>query len=269
MKLEVRGVSFSYSSRPALEDVTVKVAEGEVLGLVGPNGSGKTTLLRCINNILKPKKGVVLIEEKDTRNIKLRELAKLIGYVPQVTTSSFPSTVFDIVLLGRRPYVTWGVSSRDKEIVSQILSLMGIEDLALRRLNELSGGERQKVIIARALAQEPQVLLLDEPTSNLDIKHQLEVLGIIRSVVKQKAIAAVIAIHDLNLASRFSDKIVLLYKGRIYDAGEPAKVLTQENIKTVYGVDVEIYNNSGIPYIVPVRPVQTKEEDLLLWRNVG
>ena len=269
MKLEIRGVSFSYNSIPALEDITMNVTQRMVVSIVGPNGSGKTTLLRCINKILKPKKGVVLIEEKDTREIKLRELAKLIGYVPQTTASSFSTTVFDTVLLGRRPYVNWGVSPRDKTIVSNVISLMGLEDLALRRLNELSGGERQKVIIARALAQEPQVLLLDEPTSDLDIKHQLEVLGIIRSIVKEKGIAAVIAIHDLNLASRFSDKIVLLHKGRIYDVGEPAKVLTQENIRTVYGVDVEINNDSGIPYIVPVRPVKTKEEDLLLWRNVG
>jgi len=269
MKLEIRGVGFSYDSRPVLEDVTMSVDKGNVVSLVGPNGSGKTTLLKCINKILKPNKGVVLVEERDVREMKLKELAKLIGYVPQTSTNSFPSTVFDTVLLGRRPYVNWSVSSKDREIVARTLTLMGIEDLALRHLNELSGGERQKVIIARALAQEPQVILLDEPTSNLDIKHQLEVLGIIRSVVEEKEIAAVIAIHDLNLASRFSDKIILLHKGRIYDVGEPAKVLTQENIKTVYGVDVEIYNDSGIPYIVPVRPVKTREEDLLLWRNVG
>ncbi|RJS83904.1 ABC transporter ATP-binding protein [Candidatus Bathyarchaeota archaeon] len=254
MKLEIRGVNFSYDSRPVLEDVTMSVDEGNVVSLVGPNGSGKTTLLKCINKILKPKKGVVLVEEKDVREMKLKELAKLLGYVPQISVSSFPSTVFDTVLLGRRPYINWSVSPKDREIASQTLALMGIEDLALRHLNELSGGERQKVIIARALAQEPQVILLDEPTSNLDIKHQLEVLGIIRSVVKKKRIAALIAIHDLNLASRFSDKIILLHKGKIYDAGEPAKVLTQENIRIVYGVEVEI-NNSGTPYIIPLTPV--------------
>jgi len=263
MKLEIVGVGFSYGSRPVLEDVTMSVNEGDVVSLVGPNGAGKTTLLKCINRILKPRKGVVLIEKRDIREMKLRELAKLLGYVPQISAHSFPFTVFDTVLLGRRPYVNWSVSLKDKEIVSQTLALMGIEDLALRQLNELSGGERQKVIIARALAQEPQVLLLDEPTSNLDIKHQLEVLGIIRSVIKEKRIAAIIAIHDLNLASRFSDKVILLHKGRIYDAGEPAKVFTRENIRTVYGVDVEIVNveinnNSGIPYIIPITPV-TKE----------
>ncbi len=255
MKLEIVGVSFSYGSRPALEDVTMNVGEGDVVSLVGPNGSGKTTLLKCINKILKPKKGVVLVGERNVREMKLKELAKLIGYVPQIPTRSFSFTVFDAVLLGRRPYINWSVGPKDKEIVSQVLTLMGIEDLAPRYLNELSGGERQKVIIARALAQEPRVLLLDEPTSNLDIKRQLEVLGIIRSVVKEKRIAAVIAIHDLNLASRFSDKIILLYRGRIYDAGEPTKVLTKDNIRTVYGVDVEINNNSGIPYIVPIAPV--------------
>jgi len=255
MKLEIVEVSFSYDSQPVLEDVTMSVGEGNIVSLVGPNGSGKTTLLKCIDKILKPKKGVVLVEERDVREIKLKELAKLIGYVPQTPTYTFSFTVFDAVLLGRRPYINWSVSPKDKEIVSQILALMGIKELAPRYLNELSGGEMQKVIIARALAQEPKVLLLDEPTSNLDIKHQLEVLSIIRSVVKEKRIVAVIAIHDLNLASRFSDKIILLHKGRIYDAGKPSKVFTQENIRTVYGVNVEINNNSGVPYIIPVAPV--------------
>jgi len=266
MKLEIVGVSFSYDGRPVLENVTMSVDEGNVVSLVGPNGSGKTTLLKCINKILKPKKGTVLVEERDIREIKLKELAKLLGYVPQTPTYSFSFTVFDTVLLGRRPYINWSISPKDKEIVSQALALMGIEDLALRYLNELSGGERQKVIIARALSQEPQVLLLDEPTSNLDIKHQLEVLGIIRSVVKEKRIVAVIAIHNLNLAFRFSDKVILLHKGRIHDAGEPAKVLTKENIRTVYGVEVEINNSEiGIPYIIPIAPVNKGGH--LLWEN--
>lgn len=141
--------------------------------------------------------------------------------------------------------------------------------MAFRRTNELSGGERQKVIIARALAQEPQVLLLDEPTSDLDIKHQLEVLGIIKSVVKEKRVAAVMAIHDLNLASSFSDKIVLLHKGKIYDAGDPARVLTKENIRMVYGVNVEINNGLGKPFIIPIAPVKPKRRKLPPWKSVA
>jgi iron complex transport system ATP-binding protein len=262
MKLKINGMSFSYGSRPALADVTMSVDGGEVVSLVGPNGSGKTTLIKCINRILKPKGGTVLVEEKDVGKIKLKGLARLLAYVPQSAAHSFPSTVFDTVLLGRRPYVNWGISPRDKEVVSQMLSLMELEEMALRQFNELSGGERQKVLIARALAQEPQVLLLDEPTSNLDLKHQLEVLGIVRSIVKEKGIAAVMAIHDLNLAARFSDKLIFLDKGRIYDAGEPAQVLTQENIRRVYGVEAIISKNSGHPHIIPLAPVAAKESQI-------
>jgi len=255
MKLKIEGVSFSYGSRTALARVTMSVEEGEIVSLVGPNGSGKTTLIKCINRILKPKRGTVLVEKRDVGKVKLRELAELLGYVPQSAGHVFPSTVFDTVLLGRRPYVNWGISPRDKEVVSQMLSLMGLEEMALRQFNELSGGERQKVLIARALAQEPQILLLDEPTSNLDLRHQLEVLGIVRSIVKEKGIAAVMAIHDLNLAARFSDKLIFLDNGKIHDVGEPAKVLTQENIKSVYGVEAVISEDSGIPHIIPIAPV--------------
>ena len=260
MKIEVKDITFSYNSRPVLEGVTLKAAGGNVSSLVGPNGSGKTTLIKCINRILKPRLGTVLVEKKDVGKVKLRELAKLLGYVPQSASHVFPSTVFDAVLLGRRPYVNWGVSPRDKEVVSCMLSLMGLEEMALRQFNQLSGGERQKVLIARALAQEPQVLLLDEPTSNLDLRHQLEVLGIVRSIVDERGIAAIMAIHDLNLASRFSDQLIFLDKGRIYDAGEPAQVLTQENIRNVYGVEAIVSKNSGYPHIIPIAPVPTTGE---------
>lgn len=265
MKLVVKGVSFSYGSWPVLDGVTLEVGEGEMMSLVGPNGSGKTTLLKCINRILKPKRGTVLVEGKDAGRIKLQGLARLLAYVPQSAVHTFPSTVFDVVLLGRRPYITWGVSPQDKEIVSQILSLMGLEGMALRQFNELSGGERQRVLIARALAQEPQVLLLDEPTSNLDLRHQLEVLDIVRSIVREKGITAVMAIHDLNLAARFSDKLAFLFKGKIYAAGEPAAVLTEENVRDVYGVEAIVSKDSGIPYVVPLGPVGTK----IKMRSVG
>lgn len=255
MKLEVKGITFSYSSRLVLEGVTLRAAEGDVVGLVGPNGSGKTTLIKCINRILKPKVGTVLVEGEDTRKIGPRRLAKLLGYVPQSAGHIFPATVFEIVLLGRRPYVNWGISPEDKEIVSWALSLMGLEEMALRQFHELSGGEQQKVLIARALAQEPEVLLLDEPTSNLDLRHQLEVLSIVRSIVKERRMTAIMAIHDLNLAARFSDRLILLHKGRIYDAGEPREVLTQENIRNVYGVEAIVSEDSGIPHIVPIAPL--------------
>lgn len=256
MKLDVKGVSFSYGSRCALEDVTMSIEEGELVSLVGPNGSGKTTLLKCVNRILKLRKGTVLVEGQDVSKLRLKELAKILGYVPQGVGRSFPSTVFEIVLIGRKPHVDWSVSSKDKEIVLDILTLMGLEEMASRPSSELSGGEFQKVQVARALAQEPEVLLLDEPTSNLDLKHQLDVLNLLSSVVRERKMVAVMAMHDLNLASRFSDKMIFLGGGRIYDAGSPETVLTPGNIRSVYGVEDEVvYRCGGRPYIVPIRSV--------------
>ncbi len=255
VKLEINGISFSYGSRRALRDAILTIDGSEVVSLVGPNGSGKTTLLKCINRILKPKGGVVIVAGKDVSRIGLKEIARSVGYVPQSAAHSFPVSVFDTVLLGRRPYVSWGISPQDKEVVAEAIALMGLEEFALRQFNELSGGERQRVLIARALAQQPQVLLLDEPTSNLDIKHQLEVLQIVRMVATEREIAVVMAIHDLNMASRFSDTIVCLHRGEIYDIGSPADVITEETIRTVYEVEVAINGNSGRPHIVPLAPV--------------
>ena len=256
MKIEVRGVSFDYGSFRALEDVEVKVGAGEVASLVGPNGSGKTTLLKCIGKILKPKMGVVMIDGREIGDFDSREIAKLVGYVPQSSPQTLHLTVFDAVLLGRKPYISLRVGERDKEIVSEILVSLRLEELAGRFFDELSGGERQKVLIARALAQEPEVLLLDEPTSNLDLRHQLEVMKLIQELVKERGLSAVIAIHDLNLAARFSDKLIFLKRGKILAAGRPEEVLTSEIIREVYGVSAFVLNHSQLqkPYIVPVSP---------------
>jgi iron complex transport system ATP-binding protein len=254
MKLEIKGVQFSYGSVPVLEDISLRVRDGEVLSLLGPNGSGKTTLLKCINRILKPKKGTILLEGRDAGNMGLKELARTLGYVPQSAPTAFPLTVFDMVLLGRKPHVNWGLGERDKEIAIEMLKLMELDGMALRMFNELSGGGKQKVIMARALSQEPQVLLLDEPTSNLDLRHQLEVLQLVIDMVKERGLSVIMAIHDLNLASRFSSKIVMLKDGEIRAAGEPREVLNSGNIKEVYGVETAIINDSGRPYIIPLAP---------------
>lgn len=256
MKLEIRGVQFSYGSVSVLEDISLSIEAGEVLSLVGPNGSGKTTLLKCINRILKPQRGTVLVEGRDISRVELNELAQSLGYVPQSAPASFPLTVYDTVLLGRKPHVNWKLSERDKEIAFGVLRLMQLDDMALRLFNELSGGEKQKVLMARALSQEPQVLLLDEPTSNLDLRHQLEVLGLIVDMVKGRGLSAVMAMHDLNLASRFSDKIVMLQHGRIYATGEPGDVLNSNNIREVYGVETTVNNDSGRPHVIPLTPME-------------
>lgn len=255
MKILIKGVSFNYGSLPALDDVTLEIKDGAVTSIVGPNGSGKTTLLRCVNNILKPKSGIVFLDGTGLEKISAKKISRMMGYVPQVYSSVFPFTVFDTVLMGRKPHINWGVSAQDLRVVSKTLKLMGLEGFALRHFDELSGGEKQKVIIARAFAQEPEVLLLDEPTSNLDLKHQLEVLGLIKTMVKRKGITVIMAIHNLNLASKFSDEIVMLKKGKIFAAGKPGVILTPEIVRQVYGVEILRVNDLGKPYILPIRPI--------------
>jgi iron complex transport system ATP-binding protein len=253
LKLVINKLSFNYNGFPALKDVELKMGLGEVLSIVGPNGSGKTTLLKCINRILKPKQNTILIDGKDTSKIGLRELSKMMSYVPQNSTHTFPFTVFDIVLMGRRPYIQWSLSERDKEIVAAILNYLGIGELSMRHFNELSGGEQQKVIIARALAQQPQLLLLDEPTSSLDIKHQLEILCILKGLAQSKHCSVIVAMHDLNLASRFSDRMVMLKQGCIFAVGTPESVLTEEIIESVYGVKVHVTSSVlDRPQITPL-----------------
>jgi iron complex transport system ATP-binding protein len=253
LKLTINKLSFNYNGIQVLKDVEMEVGLGEILGIVGPNGSGKSTLLKCINRILKTQQNTVVIDGKDTSKLNLKELSKIMGYVPQSSTSTFPFTVFDVVLMGRKPYIHWNLSERDNEIVAEMLDFLGIGELAMRYFNELSGGEQQKVIVARALAQQPQILLLDEPTSSLDIKHQLEILCILRSLAQTKHCSVIVAMHDLNLASRFSDKMLMLKQGCIYAVGTPEVVLTEENIDAVYGIKAQVTNSViGKPQITPL-----------------
>jgi iron complex transport system ATP-binding protein len=250
--LQIRNLRFSYGSTEILRDINMGLNPSEVLGIVGPNGTGKSTLLRCIDRILIPE-GEILLDGQEISGMSRVEIAKRIGYVPQSMTGVFPATVFDMVLLGRRPHLSWRSSEEDMDKVLEMLDLMDIKDLAMRNFNETSGGQQQKVLIARALAQDVDILLLDEPTSNLDIKHQLEVMEILTELSKTKGISVMMAIHDLNLASRYSDRIIMLNGGGIRDVGDPASVLTAENIRSVYGVDVVVRNEDGKPYMIPMR----------------
>jgi iron complex transport system ATP-binding protein len=262
LKLIINKLSFNYTSFPVLKDVDLTVDLGEILSIVGPNGSGKSTFLKCINRILKTKQNTVLIDGKDTSKINLKELSKIMGYVPQNSTSTFPFTVFDVVLMGRKPYIHWSLSERDYEIVAETLDFLGIDELAMRHFNELSSGEQQKVIIARALAQQPQILLLDEPTSNLDIKHQLEILNILRCLAQSKHCSVIVAMHDLNLASRFSDRLLIIKQGCIFAVGTPESVLTEENIESVYGVKSRVTNSVlDRPQVTPIVSVPNRVEN--------
>ena len=255
MRLKVNKVEFAYISTPDLDNVSMELDRSEILGIVGPNGTGKSTLNRCIDLILKPRQGSILLDEHDITKMNRMEIAKKMGYVPQSTTRVFPASVIDTVLMGRRPHLGWKSSEGDLDEVLKILELLGIVEFAMRDFNEISGGQQQKVLIARALAQEADVLLLDEPTSNLDIRHQLEVMEILKNVVRETGISAIMAIHDLNLASRYTDRILVMNGGKIFAAGDPASVLTVENIKRAYGVEVLVKSDGERPYVIPLRPI--------------
>ena len=250
IKIQISNVSVTYDSIEALKGVTISMEGGKVYSLVGPNGSGKTTLLRCIDCIVRPKVGAVFLDGRDISKFSTRELAKTIGYVPQTQVAYHPLTAFKTVLMGRRPYVSWSLGEKDVEIARKALKVVGAEHLANRYYDELSGGEKQKVMIARALAQEPKVLLLDEPTSNLDLRHQLEILYLLRQLAEKDGLLIVMAMHDINLACRFSDFIIMLKDGKIFAVGKPDEAVTPENVRRVYGVDVAIFGNPRV--IVPL-----------------
>jgi len=259
VRLKVKDMEFNYASVHVLKDICIELAASEMLSVIGPNGAGKSTLLRCIDRILSPQKGCILLDGQNIKKMSRMELAKKMGYIPQSATQVFPATVFDVVLMGRRPHIGWRSGEEDTEKVLETLQLLNIEDLSMRDINELSGGQQQKVFIACALTQEPDVLLLDEPTSNLDIRHQLEVMDIIKNIVREKKISAIMAIHDLNLAARYADRIIMMNSGKIFSAGDPVSVLTPDNIKEVYGVEAEVIDKRGRPHIVPIRAVRQNE----------
>lgn len=262
MKLNINGITFYYDSVKALDDITFEVNEGEVLGVLGPNGSGKTTLLRCINLVLRPKVGTVFIDGENILELDRKEIAKNIGVVPQNSTIHFPFTVFDIVLMGRTPHLGRldRETSKDIEIAKNAMKITKTQHLADRLIDEVSGGEKQRVIIARALTQEPKILLLDEPTLHLDLNHQLEILELIKKLARENKLIVVLVSHNLNLASRYCDKLVLLNSGKIYSIGRSQDVLTQDNIKGVYNIDVEINYNKKTKSlnIIPVAVINTK-----------
>ncbi len=255
MTLSVENISFAYNSKPILKDICFQAEPGEIVGVLGVNGAGKSTLLKMLNRILKPKKGSITLDKKDVLGLRRREIAKKMAYVPQHSTHE-NLTVFDTALLGRRPHITWAPRRKDMLIVEDTLRVMGLEDYALRPVNTLSGGEIQKVVIARALAQEPQVLLLDEPTSNLDLRNQLELMSLLRVAVDQRNCSAILVVHDLNLALRYSDKCLAISNGlgRLY---KDKNSITPQEIRDIYGVNVVIKEVEGRPVVVPLNCCQT------------
>ena len=251
MILQVNNVGFGYGSRTVLNDIRFSANPGELMVILGPNGVGKTTLLRCINSILKPHKGTVWVDGHDVVGLTPQQIARRVGYVPQ-QQSAGRLTAFDAILMGRKPHVQWRISDEDLRIVDGAIKSLGLQELAMRYIDQMSGGELQKVAIGRAMVQEPKLLLLDEPTSNLDLKNQLEILRLLRHAVRDHGLAAVMTMHNLNMALRFADKYIFLKEGRIFDVGRPEE-LSAETVGAVYDVAVEIYRHNGHSLVIPVK----------------
>lgn len=253
MEIQIKDVIFNYKGcedSPVLKGISVDIREPQVVSILGPNGVGKSTLIHCINRILEPTGGTVFLNGLDVSEYPLKEMAKHVGYVPCTSSDTFPLTVVDTVLLGRHPHAGWKTTDEDLEIVYTVLEKLEIQDLAMRYFNELSAGQHQKVMLARGLVQKPEVLLLDEPTSNLDIKHQLGITRTLRELSRSEGLLVIMISHDLNIAARYSDNIILMHEGRIFAVGTPKDVMTEENIRTVYGVASRIIDDNGRPYIL-------------------
>jgi len=250
MFFKVDGIEFSYKSEKVLEDISFEIERGEMVALLGPNGVGKTTLMKCINRILKPSCGSVLLEGLDLTDTDRRTISKNVGYVSQRGETS-RLTVFDSILLGRRPHIEWDATEKDISITSRVIHLMELDHLSLKYVDEISGGEYQLVQIARAIVQQPRVILLDEPTSNLDLSNQHMIMHMVSNLVTCNNMAAIMTIHDLNLAIRHSDKFILMKNGRIFVAGDKG-IITPENIKRVYNIDAYVDEIRGYPMVMPI-----------------
>ena len=241
--IELKNICFSYGKNPILKDITFTAEDGICVGILGNNGVGKSTLITCINRIRLPSSGEILIDGKSTSSFSRNELARTVAYVSQKNEIS-RMTVFDCLLLGRKPYIKWSVSQEDLDLCEEMLLRVGMESERLRYIDELSGGEAQKVMLARALVQQPRILLLDEPTSNLDPRNQYEMMKLVKDLVQEKNLTVLVVMHDLNLALRYCDRFYLLKDGSGYCYGD-ASIMTGDVIQNVYGIEAEIAEING------------------------
>lgn len=249
--VSIEGLSFEYSKDALiLNGIDLALSGPQLVSIIGPNGVGKSTLIHCIDRILSPTKGVVMVDEAEVGSYSAKDLAKKIGYVPYATSDSFPMTVVDTVLMGRNPHRRWKSLHDDMIVVEEAMRMMDVSSLAMRSFSELSAGQHQRVMLARGIAQEPEILLLDEPTANLDIKHQMDVIRLLKELSAAKGVMVIMISHDLNLASRYSDNIIMMSEGRIFAVGRPEDVITEENIRRVYDVDSEIIMRDGRPFMI-------------------
>ena len=253
LRIETRNLTLGYSHNTVVRDIGFALEPGRMAGLVGPNGCGKSTIIKAISRVISPLSGSITLNGRDVAHIPHMELARLLGVVPQIPLLPSTFTAFEVVLMGRNPHL--GLfqyeGPKDMEIAWQAMEKMRIQHLSGRRIAELSGGEIQCVVIDRVLAQETQGILLDEPTSNLDIGRQIEVLDLMKELCRSRGLTVGVALHDLNLAVEYCDYLILLHNGGIKTVGAPAEVVTQGNISEVYGAGSVVYSIDGLPAILP------------------
>ncbi|MEN8192853.1 MAG: ABC transporter ATP-binding protein [Bacteroidota bacterium] len=244
-QIAISNIEFDYNngkSNFSLNEISFKINEGDFLSIIGPNGSGKSTLIRLLTGYLQPKNGDIFLNKKKLTDYTSKEIAKQIAYVPQLPTSIYPFSVYEIVAMGRYPYLGLSGFERkeDKEKILEIVKLLELDDILDKGINEISGGEAQRAFIARALVQEPQILLLDEPNAHLDIKHQVSIFNLIKRLNETRDLTIVTVMHDLNLTKYYSSRVLMLSGGRLFLIGNTDDVITQENIRSVFDVNVDI-----------------------------
>lgn len=273
--LDIQSLSVCYGSHPILHEISLQIQKGEILAVVGPNGAGKTTLIRAVSGVIRPKNGRILVMGQDLDNLNPTERARRLAVVPQARNLPSAYTVEQTVLMGRTPHLDWlgRARSHDYTRVQEVLSWTNTLSLCERRVGELSGGEQQRVLLARALAQNTPILLLDEPTAHLDLQHQSIVLNLVAKAAREQGLSVVLAAHDLNLVALYADHVAILVEGSLQSKGTPQEVLTSENIEMAYHVPVRIISHPdyGTPLILPDghHPVNTAHGPHQITRNSG
>ncbi len=251
MEVRLENVAFSYGkgAPPVFEHIDLTLDKPELVCILGPNGAGKSTLMHCMNKLKTPTEGSIYIDGRDLKEYTLKDLAKIISFVPHTEDTTFSMSVLDTVLMGRIPHAGTVMSPADIQIAIENIKLLGMEDFALQGFDELSAGQHQKIMIARSLTQEPKLMLLDEPTANLDVKYQMLVMRLLRDVARLKNITVVTICHDLNVTAKYADRVVMLYDHHIYSDGTPEQVLTKENISLLYGIGCQVMELQDRPLI--------------------
>lgn len=258
--IEVENLKFGYGRDVVLDGISFNIEKGKFVSIMGPNGSGKSTLLKTLNQLHVPWKGKIIVDGNDINRLSKKELAKKMAMVPQNTNIDYEFTVGDIVLMGRHPHKGrfQKEDENDYEIINKVLKMTNTIHLRDKIITDISGGERQRVIIAKALAQKPDIILLDEPTSHLDINHQIEVLKLLKDMNKENGTTIILVIHDINLGARYSDQIIMLSQGKVLGIGSPEQVITKKNVELAYSMNVAIERNKYTDsiYLTPLETGQ-------------